>query len=463
MIETLLDLSSNGVAPRLPLNETVQCMHCGFCLAVCPTYRITSLETQSPRGRIHLVRSAAEGLLPVGEILPALDLCIGCRACEEACPAGVRYGQILEESRAQLEPRRQHGLLERLIRLVALRGILGNPVGLRLGRVLLDLYRALGLQRLVRATGLLQRLAPALGEMEAVLPGSTKSEPTPRGRRPGARGPRVAFFQGCVQEMALRHVNEAAVRVLEAVGCQVVFPPRQGCCGAVHSHTGERELALEQARRNIEAFEGVEADAIVSIAGGCGAALAEYPLWFTGDPVWEERARAFARRVQDFTELVESLPLPPMEPLDWVVTYQDSCHLRHVQHVVSPPRRLLQRVPGIRYVELPDAGACCGAGGVYSLTQPEMSRQVLDSKMASVAATGATVLAVANTPCHLQLLVGARRLAEGRVPGVEGRSQIQVLHIAEILDRALAGAPDLKPGRPPSRQSPSSLESARYG
>lgn len=437
----MLELSGAGPV-RLPLDATIQCMRCGSCLAVCPTYRQTTLETQSPRGRIQLVRSVAEGHLAVGEILPALDLCIGCRACEVACPAGVAYGRILEESRAELEPRRRRSLLERLIRALTLRHILGRPGGIRLGRWLVRLYTLLGIQWLVRATGLLKRLAPSLAEMESVLPRRPRRSRS-RSRRlsqPDGPQPRIAFFQGCVQEIAFRHVNEAAVRVLQAAGCEVVFPRRQGCCGAVHVHTGEREAALEQARRNIEAFEEVEADWIVSIAGGCGAALEEYPTWFEGDPEWEERARAFARRHRDFNELVVDLPLPPMEPLDEVVTYQDSCHLRNVQKVIDPPRRLLQRIPGVRYVELAHADQCCGAGGVYTLTQPEMSRQVLDAKMAEVAATGATVLAVANTPCHLQLLLGARRLAQGRVGGAGARHTVQVLHVAELLDRALNGA-----------------------
>ncbi|BAS29052.1 (Fe-S)-binding protein [Limnochorda pilosa] len=436
----LLDLSVDGPV-RLPLDETIQCMRCGFCLAACPTYRLTSLETQSPRGRIHLVRSAAEGGLDVGAILPPLDLCIGCRACEAACPAGVRYGWILEETRAELEPRRRRGLLERAIRAVALGRILGTPGGIRLGAWLLRLYRSLGLDRLVRSTGLLRRLAPAAAEMEAVLPRTRERRAVNRTRTAAHPATRVAFFQGCVQEMAFRHVNEAAVRVLEAAGCQVTFPRGQGCCGAVHVHAGERELALQQARRTIAAFEAVDGEVIVSVAGGCGAALKEYPSWFEGDPVWEPRARAFAARCRDFTELLDGLPLPPMKPVEAVVTYQDSCHLRNVQKVVAPPRRLLQSVPGLRYVELPDAGRCCGAGGTYALTQPAMSRRVLDAKMADVAETGATILAVANTPCHLQLLLGARRLAEGRVSGVEGQPGIEVLHVAEILDRALEGAP----------------------
>lgn len=435
-----LRLSGDGPV-QLPLDEAIQCMRCGFCLAVCPTYQMTGLETQSPRGRIQLVRSAAEGLLDPAAMLPALDLCIGCRACEPACPAGVSYGRILEESRAELEPRRPRPFLERLVWRVALRGLLGRPGGIRLSRWLYRLYRGLGLQWLVRQTRLLERLVPPLGEMEAVLPGKAGRRRS-RARVEGVRGGprlRVAFFQGCVQEIALRHVNEAAVRVLEAAGCQVLFPSGQGCCGAVHTHMGEREAARAQARRNIEAFEALKADLIVSVAGGCGAALKEYPQWFAGDPQWEARAQAFSSRCRDFTELVDQLPLPEMAPFEAVVTYQDSCHLRNVQKVVDPPRRLLQQVPGLRYVELPGAAQCCGAGGVYTLTQPAMSREILDAKMAQVVEVGASVLAVANTPCHLQLLAGARRLAQGQVAGGLKAPRVTVLHVAEILDQALRG------------------------
>mgnify|MGYP001293071659 CR=1 FL=1 len=441
MSEGPLRLAGGG-SLALPLEDAIQCMRCGFCLAVCPTYQRTSVESQSPRGRVHLVRSAAEGLLEPEAILPALDLCIGCRACEVACPAGVPYGRILEESRAALEPRRPRPFLQRLLWRAALRGLLGRPGGLRFSRWLYGLYQALGIQWLVRRTGILERLAPPLAEMEAVLPGrGTRPPAQAKGRAQGGRSPRVAFFRGCVQEIVLRHVNEAAVRVLEAAGCQVVFPAGQGCCGAVHTHLGDREAALAQARRNIEAFEGVEADWIVSIAGGCGAALKEYAQWFAGDPQWEARAQAFSSRCRDFTELVDQLPLPEMAPFEAVVTYQDSCHLRNVQKVIDPPRRLLQRVPGLKYVELPGAGQCCGAGGVYTLTQPVMSREILDAKMAQVAEVGASVLAVANTPCHLQLLVGARRLSRSRGAGEAGTPRVQVLHVAEILDRALRGRP----------------------
>ncbi|MBO2518244.1 MULTISPECIES: (Fe-S)-binding protein [Limnochorda] len=426
---------------RLPLEAAVQCMRCGFCLAACPTYQVTGLETQSPRGRIHLVRSAAEGWLDPAAILPALDLCIGCRACEPACPAGVPYGQILEASRAELEPRRPRPWLEGVAWRVVLRGLLGRPWGLRLSRWLYRLYRALGLQGLIRRTGVLERLLPPLGELEASLPSPERADGPARGKAPLGNGPRVAFFSGCVQAIALDHVNQAAIRVLEAAGCQVLIPPGQGCCGAVHAHLGDREAALAQARRNIEVFEQVEADWIVNVAGGCGAALKEYPDWLAGDPQWAERAQAFASRCRDFTELVDQLPLPELGPFEAAVTYQDSCHLRNVQGVVDPPRRLLRRVPGLRYVELPGAAQCCGAGGVYTLTQPAMSRELLDAKMAQVAQVGASVLAVANTPCHLQLLMGARRLAQGRVGGAPATAPVQVLHIAEILDRAIqAGA-----------------------
>ena len=424
----------------LPLEEAIQCMRCGFCLAVCPTYQRTGVESQSPRGRVHLVRSAAQGLLEPEAILPALDLCIGCRACEVACPAGVPYGRILEESRAALEPRRPRPFFHRLLWRVALRGLLGRPGGIRLSGWLYRLYQAVGIQWLVRRTGILQRLSPSLAEMEAVLPGR-RSRWTSRasGRTVEGCRPKVAFFQGCVQEIVLRHVNEAAVRVLEAAGCEVVFPAGQGCCGAVHTHLGDREAALAQARRNIRAFEAADADWIVSIAGGCGAALKEYAQWFAGDPRWEARAQAFSSRCRDFTELMDELPLPDMAPFEAVVTYQDSCHLRNVQKVVDPPRRLLQRVPGLTYVELPGAGQCCGAGGVYTLTQPAMSREILDAKMAQVAQVGASVLAVANTPCHLQLLVGARRLARSADGAGAKTARIEVLHVAEILDRALRG------------------------
>lgn len=433
---------------------TYRCIRCGFCLPACPTYGQTLLEPESPRGRIALVRAAFEGALALADVAPHLDACIGCRACETACPAGVPYGAILEQARAAIEaeaPGRRRWV-ERVARRVGVGWLLGSPRMLGAARWLLWLYQVSGLQRVVRATGLLARLAPALGRLEAVLP--PVPPPWRRGGRvasqgmgspasdgaAGSRG-RVAFFLGCVQEVALAEVNRAAIRVLEAAGFEVVVPPGQGCCGAVHAHAGQLERAARQARRNIEAFERVQADWIVSIAGGCGAQLKEYPALLAHaagarragagqETGWLERARRFSQRVRDFTELLADAPLPPLGPLEGVVTYQDSCHLRHVQRVIDPPRQLLRRIPGLRYVELPEADRCCGAGGIYNLTQPEMSQQVLDRKMAHVRGTGATILAVANTPCHLQLLVGARR------SGLY-RQGLQVRDIAELLDEAI--------------------------
>lgn len=436
---------------------TYQCIRCGFCLPACPTYGETLLEPESPRGRIALVRAAFEGTLSLADIAPHLDLCIGCRACESACPAGVQYGAILEQARAAIEAEVPRPRAERLARRVGVSWVLGSPRMLHLARWLLWGYQATGLRRLVRATGLLRRLSPSLAELEGVLP----PLPPPwhrharaggaggahRSARPPARG-RVAFFLGCVQEVALSEVSRAAIRVLEAAGFEVVVPEGQGCCGAVHAHAGQLDRARQQAVRNIEAFERVSADYIVNIAGGCGAQLKEYPKLVaharTGatsqpgapgmdgaDREWVDRARRFAARVRDFSELLADVPLPSLGPVEGVVTYQDSCHLRHVQKVVDPPRRLLQRIPGLKYVELPEADRCCGAGGIYNLTQPEMSRQVLERKMAHVRRTGATILAVANTPCHLQLLVGARR------SGLD-RQGLRVRHIAELLDEAIA-------------------------
>ncbi|WP_324715374.1 (Fe-S)-binding protein [Carboxydochorda subterranea] len=472
--------SFGGVLGALLANArdlTYQCMRCGFCLPACPTYRETLLETEGPRGRIQLVRAAAEGRIGLLEIAAHLDLCIGCRACETACPAGVQYGAILEQVRPAIEERAPRRPVERWARTLGIGVVLGHPAGIRWARWGLWLYQRSGLAALVRATGLLRRLAPAMARLEEVLP----RQPAPWVRtathRPagGAGAPRVAaspgggvgrrrvaFFEGCVQSAALFEVNRAAVRVLRAAGFEVVVPQGQGCCGAVHAHAGQYERALEQARRNIAVFERVDADYVVNIAGGCGAAMKEYPEWFEreraaraaaagghGSPAngaaadgvpaaggdgWVERARRLAARVRDFSELLADHPLPPMGPVDATVTYQDSCHLRNVQKIVSEPRRLLQRVPGLRYVELPGADRCCGAGGIYNLTQPAMSARVLEEKMEQVRATGASILAVANTPCHLQLLVGARSSGLAR----EG---LKVRHIAEILDEALAKGP----------------------
>lgn len=418
--------------------ETLQCMRCGFCLPACPTYRHLERETHSPRGRIALVKAAADGMIEPASLSIPIDLCLGCRACEPVCPAGVHYGRILEGARSEmaaLQPAR--GLRGALRRLV-LRRIIPSGRAMRFARLALWLYQRSGARWIARRSGLLRRLPGHLGEFEQAL----DDVPGPRARlRAGAVYPaagerrgRAAFLTGCVAEALLHATNRRTVQVLCAAGFEVVIPGGQTCCGALHAHAGDLETARDLAKRNIAAFEASGADWYVSNAGGCGAALREYPELLEDDPEWAERARAFAGRCRDAAELLaEQSALPALRPLRERVTYQDSCHLANVQKVKAQPRALLQQVPGVEFAEMMEADRCCGSAGSYSLLHFDVSMEILDEKMEHLKRTGATVITAGNPGCLLQLRLGIRRA------GLAGR--VRAIHTLDLLAEACEKLP----------------------
>ncbi|GAB4424276.1 MAG: heterodisulfide reductase-related iron-sulfur binding cluster [Anaerolineae bacterium] len=411
------------------LTKLQQCIHCGLCLEACPTYAVFGTEMDAPRGRIALMRAAAEGrIAPAaynGAFATHLNRCLACRACETACPSGVQYGSLIETARNVIEQQRTPGAGERLLRWLGLRQLMPHRGRLRLLARLLKLVQASGLQGLVRRANALPK---TLAAMDDILPPLQiefgGSAPAP------AIGPqrgRVAFFTGCVQDAFLSPVNAATVRVLQRNGFEVHFVPAQTCCGAAHAHSGEPELARELARRNIDAFLAGQFDAVLNNAGGCGLMLKEYPHLLADDPAYAGRARQFAAAVQDITQfLADNLHTPPQKSLNLRVTYADSCHLRHGQKVVQPPRHLLRQIPGLALVELKQPDRCCGSAGVYNIAQPDTAALILDDKMADIAATGAQVVATSNTGCHMQLIAGVRRA------GLNAR----VLHVVQLLDEA---------------------------
>lgn len=417
---------SGRLKPELSEDLLLNCMRCGFCLPSCPTYRHKEVESASPRGRIALIRAVEEERLSILDIAPALDLCLGCRACETACPAGVEYGQILEEGRTKLAAARPNPWQMRF----AYKYVLATPLGIKLAGWGLWLYQRSGLRRLARSLNLVERAGGAgLAGMERAVPDT--ASPLRRAQAPqvtpaaGPRRFRVAFFSGCLSDIAFFESNQNAIEVLAAAGCEVEVTPRQGCCGAVHSHAGEHEMAVEAAKRNIQAFERGGYDFIVNTAGGCGAQLKEYGRMFRSDPVWRARAEAFSKRCRDFSELLAAAGPLPLGPLDETITYQDSCHLRNGQKITAQPRNLLKAIPGARFVELPESDRCCGAAGTYAVTQFAMSDQLLDHKMGHVKGTKAGVVAVANPPCQLEMIEGVQRA------GLE--EQVQVKHVADLL------------------------------
>lgn len=420
-----------------------QCIHCGLCLQACPTYAVFGVEMDAPRGRIALMRAASQGRIsPNGSFQEHIDLCLACRSCESACPSGVRYGALVEETRHVLDETRSHSRLEKFVRWLALRQLMPYTGRLRWIARSLRVYQLSGLQRLVRALDLL----PArLKLMERLLPRLPSHYPDYRrpalafGQKHGA----VAFFHGCLQDAFLGDVNRATIRVLQRNGYEVHFPPLQTCCGAAHLHTGELEQARQLARKNIDAFlnwdysekkkgqapetKKTEILAILNNAGGCGAALKEYPELLKDDPQYTSKARQFAAQVMDITEfLAEHLNEPPRGEINLRATYSDSCHLRHVQKVIHQPRELLAVIPGLELVELAHPDHCCGSAGVYNLVQMEAAQKILDAKMADIRQTEAEVVVTTNTGCQFQLLNGAQR----------SKTPLRVVHLVELLEQS---------------------------
>jgi glycolate oxidase iron-sulfur subunit len=411
-----------------------RCVHCGLCLNACPTYRELGLEADSPRGRIYQMVRVAEGASPITEsYVRHLDLCLACRACETACPSGVPYGRLIEAARAEIELRRPRRWPVRLLRRVAMDGLLLSRTGLRAAGMALWLYEATGLRALLESSGALDALG-GLGRLARLAP---------RAERPffyrhigrvfpaeGERRYRVAMLAGCIASVSFARLNEATVRVLQKNGCEVVIPRAQTCCGALHAHSGRLDKARELARRNIQAFLAEDCDAIVTNAAGCGSTMKEYGELLAGDAENAERAHTFASRVRDITEFLAAIGLRgELRPVNAVVTYQDSCHLAHAQKIRTAPRQLLAAVPGLELRELPSAEICCGSAGIYNVVHGEMADAILRSKMDQINATGATIVATANPGCLLQLRYGVSRWGRGQ----------RVLHVVEILDEAYRG------------------------
>ena len=416
--------------PRLQIPELDKCIQCGFCLQHCPTYRILGLETESPRGRIHLIEAVAQGRIPIdARFEEHMYVCLGCRACETACPAGVRFGTIMEAARAEIGPTGS-ALARRLTRL-ALRHLMPFPGRLRAGATILRLYQRSGMARLAQALHLVPR---RLAEMESLLPPIPDRFFAPAQEvfpATGVRRARVGLLSGCVMSVMFADLNDATIRVLQRNGCEVVVPRGQTCCAALNLHNGERDRAREMARRNINAFLGAGVDAVIINAAGCGSASKEYDVLLRDDPAYAERAKQYSHLCRDITEFLAEIGLAgPLGEVRARVTYQDPCHLVHGQGIRRQPRELLRRIPGLEFVEMEGADRCCGSAGIYNLVQPGYSKQILDEKMAALAQTRADAVVAPNPGCMLQIASGIR---------THGMT-MHVHHLIDLLDRAYAAA-----------------------
>jgi len=410
----------------------LDCVHCGICLSVCPTYDLLGTEADSPRGRIYLMRNLAEGRIDLNDsVVRHLDSCLGCRACETACPSAVHYGELLTVVRDEIEKRYPRPAKDRAARLLLL-NLLTDPA--KMAPTMLGAKAMSGLFGAgAGPVGMVNKFlfgpnAPAMPMPEEV---SLRVKPLPEFTpAKGERRARVAVLAGCVMQVLFQRVNRATVRVLAENGCDVLVPRAAGCCGAFHMHNGYLDDARERAKGLIEALEREEIDALVINSAGCGSSIKEYAELFHNDPKWAPRAQALTAKARDVSEYLAELGLrPPTQSYKKRVAYHDACHLAHGQKVRLQPRELLKAVPGLELVEFTDADWCCGSAGIYNFLQPELAAQLQDKKVANILASEPEVLVTGNPGCHAWIESGLRNRG----------SQVVVRHTIEVLDEAYGG------------------------
>ncbi|MGC1396074.1 MAG: heterodisulfide reductase-related iron-sulfur binding cluster, partial [Coleofasciculaceae cyanobacterium] len=413
------------------------CVHCGFCLSTCPSYRVIGKEMDSPRGRIYLMDAINNGEAELNEATAQhFDSCLGCLACVTTCPSGVQYDKLIAATRPQVERNYPRNLSDRLIRAIIF-NLFPYPQRLRPLLAPLYVYQKLGVQKVVRSTGLLKKVFPRLAAMDSILPqlslaAFSDSLPDIIPAK-GEKRYRVGVILGCVQRLFFSPVNEATVRVLTANGCEVVIPKTQGCCAALPEHQGQTEQAHTMARRMIDSFENTKVDAIIINAAGCGHTLKEYGHILQDDPEYAEKAKVFAAKVKDAQEFLAEVgltaPLSPLTDDELKIVYQDACHLLHGQKISVQPRQLLQQIPNIKLKEPIDAALCCGSAGVYNMLQPEVSDELGEQKVNNLLNTGADLIASANPGCSLQI---SKHLQ------LQGQ-KIALMHPMELLDYSIRG------------------------
>lgn len=411
-------------------NKWADCVHCGMCLESCPTYEQTGQEQHSPRGRVHLMKSVAEGKLEINEdFIDPIFACLDCRACTTACPADVDVGGLIEEVRGQIRQAIPLTGWKAFVSRFFLQGVFPHPTRLHALGNLLKLYQKSGLQKLARKTKLIHIMPQHLADMEAILP--EISEPVRKKykhvnviKAKGETKHTVALLTGCVMDVMFSDINEATIRVLTRNGNDVVIPQNQMCCGALHVHAGDRETGRKLAKQNIEAFQHV--DRVIVNAAGCGCMLKEYPELFRNDPVWHEKAEEFSRKVEDISKYLYDTGYEiPKAQLNTRITYHDACHLAHGQGIRQEPRAILSSIPGVEMVYMPNADRCCGSAGIYNITHPEMAGAVLKSKMENVP-EDVELISMGNPGCMLQMAMGVLK---------HGRNQ-KVVHTVQLLDWA---------------------------
>ncbi|MBE9007471.1 4Fe-4S dicluster domain-containing protein [Fortiea sp. LEGE XX443] len=413
------------------------CVHCGFCLATCPSYRVIGKEMDSPRGRIYLMDAINEGEIALNTAtVEHFDSCLGCLACVSTCPSGVQYDKLISATRHQVERNYPRSLPDKLVRQLIF-SLFPNPDILRILLVPLFFYQKLGVSKLLQSTGILKNISPRLAAMESILPQiklkSFQDNLPDIIPAKGEKRYRVGMILGCVQRLFFSPVNEATVRVLTANGCEVVIPKSQGCCAALPEHQGQTEQAKALARQMIDSFADADVDFVIINAAGCGHTLKEYGHILADDPEYRKKAEDFAAKVKDAQEFLITVgltaKLSPLTDKPLTLVYQDACHLLHGQKISLQPRQLLRQIPGVTLREPLDAALCCGSAGVYNLLQPEVAEELGQQKVQNLLNTGADLIASPNPGCALQI---TKHLE------LQGKS-ISVMHPMELLDYSIQG------------------------
>ena len=426
---------------QLRLDDVINhCLHCGMCLPVCPTYALTSQEQSSPRGRIRLIRSVADGSLSISPgFAEEMEFCLDCHACQSACPAGVQYGELVEDAREWVAEAGLESFAVRWVKLLFLRGVLSSPLRTKLFGRLLRFYERCGLREALECSGLLTLFPPEVSRRHQMLPHAShvffdESLPELLPAAGAARGS-VTFLSGCIMNIAFAGLHREVVDVLTHNGYEVIIPKDQVCCGALHGHNGDRSEARRLAKRTIDVFTRHSADALVVDSAGCAAHLKAYGTLLADDPSYAPRAERLAGMTREITEFLAAGGFAaPTSPLAERVTYHEACHLVHTQKISREPREILASIPGVSLAELPESTWCCGSAGIYNVTRYDDSMKLLERKMGHIASTGANIVATANPGCHLQLQAGIRNSGLG----------MRVMHPVSLLHQSY-GLPKREP------------------
>ncbi len=410
----------------------VNCIHCGLCLPHCPTYALTGLEKSSPRGRIRLIKSIADGELGMTQgFIDEMYFCLDCQACESVCPAGVKYGALVEAARAQIEQQGKMTLKEKLLKSLIFQWIVVSSKRLKLLARLIRFYQKSGLGRIIASTKILKLLSPRLHNLHALIPrisSQFSDDVLPEVIRPESETKyRVGFLSGCLMNIMYADVNLDTVRVLQENDCEVIVPRGQKCCGSLHGHNGDMETARKLARHNIDVFESYQFDAIVMNSAGCGAFMKDYGHLLKQDEQYRERAELFSNKVKDLSEFLININFKvPRKEIKKKITYHDACHLVHTQRISREPREVLSKIPGLEFVELNESTWCCGSAGIYNIIRYEDSMKLLDRKMQNIETAHAEVVVTTNPGCLAQISFGIH----------ERKLKMEVWHLATLLNKA---------------------------